>query len=83
VQSLLQERGQAVSRRDQHMLVLTRKTGEAIRIGDNINVTVVKVQGNRVRIGIEAPRSVEVNRAELTFWHEGEVEKHEAEHALT
>jgi carbon storage regulator len=47
------------------MLVLSRKPGEQLRIGDNITITVVEVRGNRVKIGIEAPRSVGVVRSEL------------------
>jgi len=47
------------------MLVLSRKLGEEIVIDDQIRVTVVKVQGGRVRIGIDAPESVRVLRKEL------------------
>ena len=47
------------------MLVLTRKLKESIRIGDNITITVLRVKGNTVRIGIEAPRDVRVVRGEL------------------
>ncbi len=47
------------------MLVLTRKLQERIRIGDNVTITVLRVKGNAVRIGIEAPREVRVVRAEL------------------
>lgn len=47
------------------MLVLSRKTQERIQIGDNVVVTVLRVKGNMVRIGIEAPRDVRVMRAEL------------------
>lgn len=47
------------------MLVLTRKAGEEILIGDNIRLTLVRIQGNRVRVGIEAPDSVRVVRGEL------------------
>jgi len=47
------------------MLVLTRKVGEEIVIGDDIRVKVVAVQGDRVRLGIEAPRSVAVDRLEV------------------
>jgi carbon storage regulator len=47
------------------MLVLNRKIGEQIVIGDDIVVTVVKVQGKQVRIGIEAPLSVSIRRKEL------------------
>ncbi len=47
------------------MLVLTRKLKESIRIGDDITVTIVRVKGNAVRIGIEAPPHVRVIRGEL------------------
>lgn len=47
------------------MLVLSRKPGETINIGDNISVTVVSIGPNRVRIGIDAPREVNVWRGEL------------------
>ena len=47
------------------MLVLTRKRGELIQIDGNILVTVISVQGNRVRLGIEAPPNVLVLRDEL------------------
>ncbi|MEI6325974.1 MAG: carbon storage regulator [Gemmataceae bacterium] len=47
------------------MLVLSRKVGERILIGDDVVVTVVEVLGNRVRLGIEAPRSKKVMRSEI------------------
>jgi len=47
------------------MLVLSRKESERIRLGDSIVVTVVRVSGDRVRLGIEAPRDVLVLREEL------------------
>ena len=47
------------------MLVLTRKIGEKLRIGDDITVTVTQVKGNRVKIGIEAPGNVRIVRGEL------------------
>ncbi|GAA4460904.1 carbon storage regulator [Novipirellula rosea] len=47
------------------MLVLTRKLDEKIQIGNDITITLVRVQGNTVRIGIEAPRDIRVIRAEL------------------
>lgn len=47
------------------MLVLTRKTQERIHIGDNITISILKLKGNTVRIGIEAPRDVRVLRGEL------------------
>jgi carbon storage regulator len=47
------------------MLVLTRKTGESIYIGGNIRVTVTSIDGNKVRLGIEAPPSVRIDREEV------------------
>jgi len=47
------------------MLVLTRKAGERIVIADNVVVEVLEVQGNRVRIGIQAPQGVTILREEL------------------
>lgn len=47
------------------MLVLSRRIGESLVIGDDVVVTVLEVRGDVVRIGIDAPRSVAVNRAEL------------------
>ena len=47
------------------MLVLTRKAGEGIVIGDDIRITVVELKGGGVRIGIEAPRSTKVHRLEV------------------
>ena len=47
------------------MLVLTRKLGERIRIGENIEITVTSLSEHRVKIGIEAPRETKVLRGEL------------------
>ncbi|EQD76990.1 Carbon storage regulator [mine drainage metagenome] len=47
------------------MLVLTRKPGEVLRIGDDIKVTILSVRGNLVRVGIDAPKSVPVHRQEV------------------
>ncbi|MGM0876459.1 MAG: carbon storage regulator CsrA [Bacillota bacterium] len=47
------------------MLVLTRKTGEAIQIGDHIEVTVLSVQGDQIKLGINAPKNVEIHRKEI------------------
>ena len=47
------------------MLILTRKLGEAIAIGDDIWVTVVDIQGRQIRLGIDAPKSLPVYRAEI------------------
>ncbi len=49
------------------MLVLTRKKGEAIHIGNDVEVRVLSVQGNRVRLGIEAPAHIDVRRGELVL----------------
>jgi carbon storage regulator len=53
------------------MLVLTRKPCERIQIGDSIVVTVVRVEGNAVRLGIEAPSDVAVYRQELLLRRQG------------
>ncbi len=47
------------------MLILTRRIGETLRIGDDIAVTVLAVQGKQVRIGIQAPKTVPVHREEV------------------
>jgi carbon storage regulator len=47
------------------MLVLTRKPGERIVINDHITVTVLKVQGHQIRLGIEAPKEIPIKREEL------------------
>ena len=47
------------------MLVLTRKQDQEIKIGNNVTITILKVRGNTVRIGIDAPREIPVIRGEL------------------
>lgn len=47
------------------MLVLTRKVGESIVIGDSITLTVTKIDGNQVRLGVSAPRNVAIDREEV------------------
>lgn len=47
------------------MLILTRRVGETLVIGDNVNVTVLGVKGNQVRIGVNAPKDISVHREEI------------------
>lgn len=47
------------------MLVLSRKEGESIAVGDNVVLTVVRINGDKVRIGVDAPAKVKVLRTEL------------------
>jgi carbon storage regulator len=47
------------------MLVLTRKNGETIKIGDDIEITIISAKNDQVKIGIKAPKNVEVFRKEL------------------
>ena len=47
------------------MLILTRRINESLNIGDDVQVTVLGIKGNQVRIGIEAPRDVPVHREEI------------------
>lgn len=47
------------------MLVLSRKHNETIRIGDDVTITVTEIRGDKVRLGIAAPRSVPVHRGEI------------------
>lgn len=47
------------------MLILTRRIGETIVIGDNTNITVLGVKGNQVRLGVNAPKEVSVHREEI------------------
>jgi carbon storage regulator len=47
------------------MLILTRRIGESVIVGDDINITVLGIRGNQVRLGINAPKDVSVHREEI------------------
>ena len=47
------------------MLILTRKVGESLVIGDDVSIIVLGVKGNQVRIGVDAPKSISVHREEI------------------
>ena len=47
------------------MLILTRSTGESLMIGDDVSITVLSTRGGQVKIGIHAPREIEVHREEV------------------
>jgi carbon storage regulator CsrA len=55
------------------MLVLSRKAGEQVTIGNAITLTVVAISGKTVRIGVEAPDDVRILRAELNVWRNGSI----------
>ena len=59
------------------MLILTRRVGETLMIGDSVTVTVLGVKGNQVRVGVSAPKDVAVHREEIyeRIQKEQEVEK--------
>lgn len=49
------------------MLILTRRISETIRLGDEVTVTVLEVNGNQVRFGVNAPKDVQVHREEIYY----------------
>lgn len=55
------------------MLILSRKVGESIMVGDDVTVTVLGVSGNQIRLGFAAPMDVAVHREEV--WHKVQAEK--------
>jgi carbon storage regulator len=55
------------------MLILTRRPGETILIGENIKITVLDVDRNQIRIGIDAPKKIDIVREELVSEHEEDV----------
>lgn len=61
------------------MLILTRKPGETLMIGNDITVTVIGVKGNQVRIGVNAPKDVSVHREEIYMRIQAEQENEAAE----
>jgi carbon storage regulator len=63
------------------MLILTRRVGETLMIGDEVTVTVLGVKGNQVRIGINAPKTVAVHREEIYQRIKGENEPDGSAHA--
>lgn len=51
--------------KENKMLILTRRIGETLMVGDNVSITVLGVKGNQVRIGVNAPKDVSVHREEI------------------
>ncbi|MCQ9120328.1 carbon storage regulator CsrA [Rodentibacter pneumotropicus] len=47
------------------MLILTRKVGESVLIGDDISITVLSVRGNQIKLGVQAPKEISVHREEI------------------
>ena len=54
------------------MLILTRRVGETVMIGEEVTVTVLRVKGNQVRLGVNAPKSISVQREEIFHRIKGE-----------
>lgn len=57
------------------MLILTRKAGEKLMIGDNVELSVLSIKGNQVRIGVDAPKDVAVHREEIYIRIQNEKQK--------
>lgn len=58
-------RGQNKNKWGERMLILTRRVGETVIIGNDVDVTVLGVKGNQVRLGVKAPRDIAVHREEI------------------
>ena len=64
------------------MLILTRRIGETLIIGDDVNITVLGVKGNQVRLGINAPKDVSAHREEIYLRIQQEKETTDTEEAV-
>ena len=64
------------------MLILTRRIGETLIIGDDVNITVLGVKGNQVRLGINAPKDVSVHREEIYLRIQQEKQENDAEEVV-
>ncbi len=58
------------------MLILTRRAGETIIVGDEVKITIIGIKANQVRIGVDAPRQIAVHREEI--YHRIQAEKNQA-----
>ena len=58
------------------MLILTRRAGETIMVGDEVKITIIGIKANQVRIGVDAPRQIAVHREEI--YHRIQAEKDQA-----